>query len=118
MGELRIPVLLGSVRRNRQSPKVARWIEKALEADDRITSGILGTIGNRDRSDGERRSGVIGEGRSGFGQLHEIMVGLCKIVSLNLFLALDCGFSTGDLKNIFIVLIYLERRNMGFEHIF
>jgi NAD(P)H-dependent FMN reductase len=41
MGELRIPVLLGSVRRNRQSPKVARWIEKALEADDRITSELL-----------------------------------------------------------------------------
>lgn len=41
MDELRIPVLLGSVRRNRQSPKVARWIKGALEADDRIASELL-----------------------------------------------------------------------------
>ena len=41
MGDLRIPVLLGSVRRKRQSPKVARWITEALQADDRITSELL-----------------------------------------------------------------------------
>ena len=41
MTDLRIPVLLGSVRRNRQSPKVARWITEALQADDRITSELL-----------------------------------------------------------------------------
>jgi len=41
MTDLRIPVLLGSVRRNRQSPKVARWITEALQTDDRITSELL-----------------------------------------------------------------------------
>lgn len=41
MDDLRIPVLLGSVRRNRQSPKVARWIKGALEADDRVASELL-----------------------------------------------------------------------------
>ena len=41
MGNLRIPVLLGSVRRKRQSPKVARWITEALQADIRISSELL-----------------------------------------------------------------------------
>jgi len=41
MSDLRIPVLLGSVRRKRQSPKVASWITEVLEADDRITSELL-----------------------------------------------------------------------------
>ncbi len=42
MGDtVHIPVLLGSVRRSRQSPKVARWITEALQEDDRITSELL-----------------------------------------------------------------------------
>jgi NAD(P)H-dependent FMN reductase len=41
MAELRIPVVIGSVRRNRQSPKVARWISRVLESDTRIESELL-----------------------------------------------------------------------------
>jgi NAD(P)H-dependent FMN reductase len=38
---LKIPVLVGSVRRKRQSPKVARWLHGILEADDRVSSELL-----------------------------------------------------------------------------
>ncbi len=38
---LNIPVVLGSVRRDRQSPKVARWLHRLLEADDRIRSEFV-----------------------------------------------------------------------------
>jgi NAD(P)H-dependent FMN reductase len=38
---LNIPVLLGSVRRNRQSPKVARWLHRQLEIDERITTRLI-----------------------------------------------------------------------------
>ena len=41
MADLRIPILIGSVRRNRQSPKVARWISRILESDKRIESELL-----------------------------------------------------------------------------
>ncbi len=38
---LNLPVLLGSVRRNRQSPKVARWLHHLLEADHRTRSQLV-----------------------------------------------------------------------------
>lgn len=38
--KLNIPVLLGSVRRNRQSPKVARWLHRRLTAEG-IASELL-----------------------------------------------------------------------------
>jgi NAD(P)H-dependent FMN reductase len=38
---LSIPILLGSVRRNRQSPKVARWLHRRLTADGGIASELL-----------------------------------------------------------------------------
>jgi len=39
--KLNIPIMLGSVRRNRQSPKVARWLHRCLEANDRIRSEVV-----------------------------------------------------------------------------
>jgi NAD(P)H-dependent FMN reductase len=39
--KLNIPILLGSVRRNRQSPKVARWLHRRLAADERVASELL-----------------------------------------------------------------------------
>jgi NAD(P)H-dependent FMN reductase len=41
MAGLKIPVLIGSVRRKRQSPKVARWLHRRLAADDRVASELL-----------------------------------------------------------------------------
>jgi NAD(P)H-dependent FMN reductase len=42
MGDsLNIPVLLGSVRRNRRSPKVARWLHRQLVTDERITARLI-----------------------------------------------------------------------------
>jgi len=38
---LNIPVVLGSVRRNRQSPKVARWMRRYLEEELGVTSPLL-----------------------------------------------------------------------------
>ena len=38
---LNIPILLGSVRRDRQSPKVAHWLHRLLKADDRIHSELV-----------------------------------------------------------------------------
>ena len=38
---LNIPILLGSVRRDRQSPNVAHWLHRLLEADDRIHSELV-----------------------------------------------------------------------------
>jgi NAD(P)H-dependent FMN reductase len=39
-GKLNIPILLGSVRRNRQSPKVALWLHRRLTAEG-ISSELL-----------------------------------------------------------------------------
>ena len=39
-GKLNIPILLGSVRRQRQSPKVARWMHRRLTAEG-ISSELL-----------------------------------------------------------------------------
>ena len=36
-----IPVLLGSVRRNRQSAKVAAWLHRLLQADERVESKLI-----------------------------------------------------------------------------
>jgi NAD(P)H-dependent FMN reductase len=36
-----IPVLLGSVRRNRRSAMVGRWLHRQLEMDDRITTHLI-----------------------------------------------------------------------------
>ncbi len=38
---LKIPVLVGSVRRNRQSPRVARWLQGILDDNDRVSSELL-----------------------------------------------------------------------------
>lgn len=38
---LRIPIVVASVRRKRQSPKVARWLFDVLTADDRIRSEFI-----------------------------------------------------------------------------
>jgi NAD(P)H-dependent FMN reductase len=40
-GILNIPVVLGSVRRDRQSPKIAHWLHRLLEADHRIRSQLV-----------------------------------------------------------------------------
>jgi len=42
MGDtVNIPILLGSVRRNRRSPMVARWLHRQFENDERITTRLV-----------------------------------------------------------------------------
>jgi NAD(P)H-dependent FMN reductase len=42
MGDtVHIPILLGSVRRNRRSPMVGRWLHRELEMDERITTRLV-----------------------------------------------------------------------------
>lgn len=38
---LNIPLVVGSVRRDRQTPKVARWLHHLMKADDRIRSALV-----------------------------------------------------------------------------